>query len=794
MPLPLPSLDTRRWADLIDEGRALIPRYAPGWTDHNVHDPGITLIELFAWLVEQLMYRANRIPERHRRKFLALTGFLPHPPRPARAVLGFSLTTGTGVLDLPAGLVLHAADDETGAQPFQLVESVTLVEAAIVAVQTFDGSAFIDRSRHAREQLAFHPFGSNPAAEAPPAQSAPALYLGFDRPLPVGRWVQLVIELDDAREGERERLAEEWTATTEACTPLRPTAPCRPCPPKTRPWCDDELAPGDSPLSPLAAATGVPPHHVVRLAWEYFENGSWHLLDPGLNVIDGTRALTLEGAVRLNVPSAMTLVAIGAVSATAYYLRCRMLAGPYDAAPIARRIAVNAAYAEQRYPRWQGFVVDPSASVTPPAVGVRQRLAITMRGSGVIDALAPDQSAADAPDLLVLGFEPPAALTPGSLTTDLAYLAEGRGLPGQHAELDAAPVIDAAVFTIESGGWTPWLPRDDFDASLALDRHVVLDATRGELRFGDGQRGRVPPAGLPVVARWSSTAGAGGNVAPARGWTVADDAINRATLQAAGTTVTAVRAAVAAIANERAASGGGDRETLAHATGRAVAVLWAHERLIDLASPDGTLDQVERALVLHTVVPDRAVTLADYERAALGVPGTCVRRARAWVDFDSRDPCLVAAGTVTVVVVPELPRRRPTPSRGLIAVVRRSLSRRRLVGTRLAVTGPSYLEVRVRTAVRAARGTDPDRLSADVRAALDGFLDPLTGGPAARGWPFGRDVYRSEILAVIDGVAGVDHVVQLELLSPSGAAACGNLCVQPTWLVCPGPHEITVYQ
>ena len=68
MPLPLPSLDTRRWSDLVAEGRALIPRYAPTWTDHNVHDPGIMLVELFAWIVEQLIYRANRIPIRHRLK------------------------------------------------------------------------------------------------------------------------------------------------------------------------------------------------------------------------------------------------------------------------------------------------------------------------------------------------------------------------------------------------------------------------------------------------------------------------------------------------------------------------------------------------------------------------------------------------------------------------------------------------------------------------------------------------------------------------------------------------------
>ena len=85
MPISLPNLDTRRWTDLVDEGRALVPRYAPRWTDHNYHDPGITLIELFAWLIEQLIYRANRVPERHLRKFLALVVYDPSclvPRRP----------------------------------------------------------------------------------------------------------------------------------------------------------------------------------------------------------------------------------------------------------------------------------------------------------------------------------------------------------------------------------------------------------------------------------------------------------------------------------------------------------------------------------------------------------------------------------------------------------------------------------------------------------------------------------------------------------------------------------------
>ena len=72
MALPLPNLDDRTYADLVQEARSLILTYDPSWTNHNPSDPGITLIELFAWLTEQLIYRANRIPDQHVRVFLKL--------------------------------------------------------------------------------------------------------------------------------------------------------------------------------------------------------------------------------------------------------------------------------------------------------------------------------------------------------------------------------------------------------------------------------------------------------------------------------------------------------------------------------------------------------------------------------------------------------------------------------------------------------------------------------------------------------------------------------------------------
>ncbi len=78
--VPLPDLDDRTWADLVEEARGLLPGLDPGWTDHGPTDPGMVLVELFAWLTEMLIYRVDRVPEASLRKFVKLlTGVEPAP-------------------------------------------------------------------------------------------------------------------------------------------------------------------------------------------------------------------------------------------------------------------------------------------------------------------------------------------------------------------------------------------------------------------------------------------------------------------------------------------------------------------------------------------------------------------------------------------------------------------------------------------------------------------------------------------------------------------------------------------
>jgi predicted phage baseplate assembly protein len=98
MPLPAPELDDRKFQDIVDEAKRLIPRYCPEWTNHNVSDPGVALIELFAWMSEMVLYRVNQVPERLYVHFLNMVGIEPFPPSVARADLTFWLST---VLDAP---------------------------------------------------------------------------------------------------------------------------------------------------------------------------------------------------------------------------------------------------------------------------------------------------------------------------------------------------------------------------------------------------------------------------------------------------------------------------------------------------------------------------------------------------------------------------------------------------------------------------------------------------------------------------------------------------------------------
>src|SRR3954469_19107355 len=90
MPIPIPNLDRRKYQDLVDEALSRIPHHNPEWTNFNESDPGVTIIEIFAFLTESLLYRSAQIPERNRKKFLQLLGVPLAPASSARGLVTFA--------------------------------------------------------------------------------------------------------------------------------------------------------------------------------------------------------------------------------------------------------------------------------------------------------------------------------------------------------------------------------------------------------------------------------------------------------------------------------------------------------------------------------------------------------------------------------------------------------------------------------------------------------------------------------------------------------------------------------
>ena len=109
MPLTLPKIDDRKYRDILNEALARIPVHNPEWTNFNDSDPGVTLLQLFAFMSESLLYRSNLIPERNRIKFLQLLGIPLQPAMPAHCMITFSNPKGPNeAITLPKGIEVSA--------------------------------------------------------------------------------------------------------------------------------------------------------------------------------------------------------------------------------------------------------------------------------------------------------------------------------------------------------------------------------------------------------------------------------------------------------------------------------------------------------------------------------------------------------------------------------------------------------------------------------------------------------------------------------------------------------------
>jgi predicted phage baseplate assembly protein len=287
MPLPAPELDDRKFQDIVDEAKRLIPRFCPEWTNHNVSDPGVALIELFAWMSEMVLYRVNQVPERLYVHFLNMVGIEPFPPSVARADLTFWLSavletpvvvptntevmTTAGVSSGSADAVIFSTQDELVIAPPKLRGAKTIGASDERVVDVWDDLRYDSRGVRCFASSSVSP--------------GDALVLAFAQSL-AGMVLQLSLHAE-------------------------------------------------------AEGIGVDPRN-PPIAWEVWNGDGW------IGCIvheDSTGGLNRAGKITLMVPGEHELLTLG--NEAAYYLRCRLLTPKpgqptYQASPRIASLTVDA--------------------------------------------------------------------------------------------------------------------------------------------------------------------------------------------------------------------------------------------------------------------------------------------------------------------------------------------------------------------------------------------------------------------------------------------------------------------
>jgi predicted phage baseplate assembly protein len=621
--LPIPDLDDKTFDELFVEARALIPRYAPEWTDHNTSDSGITFLELFAWLTEMQIYSLNRINDKNSLKYFKLLGEAPRPAKPAKVNLVFSVDKyRTEPVIIKKGVQAFLVDPVSD-QPlvFEVDADLTVTNIRIAHLFVDDTTRFIDITQENKNNGVYaFAFGEN-------ALSNSAFYIAF-------------AGADQFPEAEISLFYLVYDADL-----------------------------------PDLIETETPPDIVpsAQLQWQYWSGSAWVLLD----AIDETASLTRNGRIRFqgnNKFKKATLKTIipGVINANQeefFWFRAVVRKTGFEIPPRINTLIVN-------------------------AVNATQKQTIT--------------------DEIIQNSE-----------------IERQGLPHQTASLTNKPVLaDTLQLEIkeEDNTWQQWAAVSDFDASGPNDRHYTINLKEGLIRFGNGLKGRIPPQDINNEANirashFQAGGGENGNV-------------KAQTIQAIlSSEITAVK-----VDNPLPAFGGVQTETLETAQ---------HRIRKDLTRPY------------------RTVNSDDFAAMAFETPGLRLQRVKVLPLYHPEYPAIKMPGVVTVIVIPfMLPSQSglPIPSQGFLQTVYNYLEPRRLVATQLFVIKPIFVSIKITASIEIEAGKSSEILRGTIKEALNKYFDPVEGGDDSKGWPFGRDVYRSEIYQVLQNLEGI-HCVKTVALS-----------------------------
>lgn len=308
----------------------------------------------------------------------------------------------------------------------------------------------------------------------------------------------------------------------------------------------------------------------------------------------------------------------------------------------------------------------------------------------------------------------------------------------ENTEIDKEEVQDAEGNVIAF--WIRWLPVDDFTEAKETDRVYTIDHTFGQIKFGNGVQGMVPPIGRDnITATYRAGGGTQGNVGASQ-------------ITGLRTTIPFVES----IHNPEPAGGGSDTEPV-----------------------ESVLERGPQ-MIKHR---DRAVTAEDFEWLTRET-SQAIARVKCLPTFN--DQGIFETNWVTVIIVPESTETRPMPSPQLRTRVEQYLRERSanvtVFPTHIQVTGPTYIEVNVTADLFPLTIDLAPSVETEALNQLAQFLHPLTGGYEGSGWEFGRLPCLSDVYALLEGIEGMDHVENLSMTLQS---------VTPTGVPVGEPQSVT---
>jgi hypothetical protein len=702
VPIEPPDLDDLRYERVRDLLRSRIPIHAPEWTDHNDSDPGMAILQLFAFLADQVGYRLNRVPDRNYVAFLELLGMRLSAAEAARTLLALVLTKPELLaqrLRVPAG---STATSTAGAKPtFEVDAELEVVPAQLGALITTVSSDLRELDPDGEltddvipedwlaERFTVAWNGKDPKLEEMPVRpirlgqldqdgTHTCLWVGLlFNPNPtagfLGTRVTLTVQLDDDEQ------------------PVSEGVLC-----------------GEAPVEqePEPVAYGF-----YRPQRPGETQGSWVPLAVLSDTTDGLRR---SGQLRFDVPKELGPIPddewepVRAASPMTLEEICAAANGDPEAVP------------PEEVPHPLPGTLPISLSGASLVVPISGWLSVAWPGQTV-------------PALSVRQITFNVAPVTAARTVVGELLGRGTGRPGQQLRLAngnvLADTLALAVEDLGDGLLHDWTEVGTLDGAAPDATVYLLDREEGAITFGDGDRGRPPPLRCRIVAiRYRHGGGPDGNV-PAG--TVTKPSSMPAEIT--GTTIL------------YAARGGREAETLEQLKARAPTAIKVLERAVTNADFE--------YLALRTEGANAARTLA-----------VGLRRPLPEDEGPGLDHLRTAAGAISVVVVPDEPGAYPRPTLGMLRTVCAWLDRYRLVTTELHVLPPMYVRLfDLEIVVVAAPGHSANLLRESLAADLEGWLHVLTGGDDGQGWPFGGVLPHSALLARLFRATGVQRIESLVL-------------------------------